>query len=77
LCLQTIVSKGITSEHTVGLSESQITIAFGMPPEQPTPHCAASWHMAPTDPLPIVRSDAFFDRTTAPCVTTSKREHGV
>jgi hypothetical protein len=30
---------------------SEITIAFGMPPERPMPHCAASWNMAPTDPL--------------------------
>ena len=56
---------------------SEITIAGGMPPERPTPNVAASWNVAPTDPRPIVRYDAFFDRTTAPCVTTSKREHGV
>ena len=36
---------------------SEITSAFGMPPERPTPHCAASWNVAPTDPLPIVRYD--------------------
>jgi len=29
-----------------------------MPPERLTPNVAASWHVAPTDPLPIVRSDA-------------------
>ncbi len=28
-----------------------------MPPERPTPHFAASWNVAPTDPLPIVRYD--------------------
>jgi putative SOS response-associated peptidase YedK len=56
---------------------SEITIAFGIPPERPTPNFAASWNMTPTDPLPIVRYDAFFDRTTEPCVNTSKREHGV
>ena len=37
---------------------SEITSAFGMPPERPTPNCAASWNVAPTDPLPIVRYDA-------------------
>jgi putative SOS response-associated peptidase YedK len=36
---------------------SEITIACGMPLERPTPHCAASWNVAPTDPLPIVRYD--------------------
>jgi putative SOS response-associated peptidase YedK len=36
---------------------SEITIAFGIPPERPTPHFAASWNVAPTDPLPIVRYD--------------------
>jgi putative SOS response-associated peptidase YedK len=29
-----------------------------MPPEGPTPHGAASWHVAPPEPLPIVREDA-------------------
>ena len=37
---------------------SAITIACGMPPEQPTPHIAGSWNVAPTDPLPIVHYDA-------------------
>jgi putative SOS response-associated peptidase YedK len=37
---------------------SAITSAFGMPPERPTPHGAASWNVAPTAPLPIVRSEA-------------------
>ena len=37
---------------------SEIKIAFGMPPERPTPNFAASWNVAPTDPLPIVRYDA-------------------
>ena len=56
---------------------SEIKIAFGIPPERPAPNFAASWNVAPTDPLPIVRYDAFFDRTTALCVNTRKREHGV
>ena len=29
-----------------------------MPPERPTPHCAASGTVAPTEPLPSVRDDA-------------------
>ena len=37
---------------------SEIKIAFGIPPERPTPHVAASWNVVPTDPLPIVRYDA-------------------
>jgi len=37
---------------------SEITIAFGLPPERPPPNCAASWNVAPTDPLPIVRYNA-------------------
>src|SRR5262249_22302280 len=34
---------------------SEIKIAFGIPPERPAPNFAASWNVAPTDPLPIVR----------------------
>jgi putative SOS response-associated peptidase YedK len=30
----------------------------GFPPERPTPNFAASWNVAPTDPLPVVRYDA-------------------
>jgi putative SOS response-associated peptidase YedK len=37
---------------------SEIEIAFGIPPERPTPNITASWNVAPTDPLPVVRYDA-------------------
>jgi putative SOS response-associated peptidase YedK len=37
---------------------SEIRIAFGIPPERPTPNFAPSWNVAPTDPLPVVRYDA-------------------
>jgi len=37
---------------------SEIKIAFGIPPERPTPNIAPSWNVAPTDPLPVVRYDA-------------------
>jgi putative SOS response-associated peptidase YedK len=37
---------------------SDIRIAFGIPPERPSPNFAASWNVAPTDPLPVVRYDA-------------------
>jgi SOS response associated peptidase (SRAP) len=37
---------------------SAIRIAFGIPPERPSPNFAPSWNVAPTDPLPIVRYDA-------------------
>jgi len=37
---------------------SEIKIAFGIPPERPAPNFAPTWNGAPTDPLPIVRSDA-------------------
>jgi putative SOS response-associated peptidase YedK len=37
---------------------SEIKVAFRIPPERPTPNFAASWNVAPTDPLPIVRYDA-------------------
>lgn len=37
---------------------SEIKIAFRIPPERPTPNFAASWNVAPTDPLPVVRYDA-------------------
>jgi putative SOS response-associated peptidase YedK len=36
---------------------SEIKIAFGIPPERPTPNIAPSWNVAPTDPLPIVHYD--------------------
>jgi putative SOS response-associated peptidase YedK len=36
---------------------SEIKIAFGIPPSRPAPNFAASWNVAPTDPLPIVRYD--------------------
>jgi putative SOS response-associated peptidase YedK len=36
---------------------SEIKIAFGIPAERPSPNFAASWNVAPTDPLPIVRFD--------------------
>jgi putative SOS response-associated peptidase YedK len=36
---------------------SEIRIAFGIPPERPTPNIAPSWNVAPTDPLPVVRYD--------------------
>src|SRR5437660_1345959 len=37
---------------------SEIKIAFGIPPERPTPNIAPSWNLAPTDPAPIVYFDA-------------------
>src|ERR1700730_8376346 len=37
---------------------SEIKIAFAIPPNRPTPNFAASWNVAPTDPLPVVRYDA-------------------
>jgi putative SOS response-associated peptidase YedK len=37
---------------------SEIRIAFGIPPERPSPNFAPSWNVAPTDPLPVVRYDA-------------------
>src|SRR5690349_24835596 len=37
---------------------SEIKIAFRIPPERPAPNFAASWNVAPTDPLPVVRYDA-------------------
>jgi putative SOS response-associated peptidase YedK len=34
---------------------SEIKIAFGIPPERPSPNFPPSWNVAPTDSLPIVR----------------------
>jgi putative SOS response-associated peptidase YedK len=48
---------------------SEIKIAFGMPSERPTPHFAASWNVAPTDPLPIVRYDAKDHRRSRVCLS--------
>jgi hypothetical protein len=33
---------------------SEIKLVFSIPPERPTPKFAATWNVAPTDPLPIV-----------------------
>ena len=32
---------------------SEIKIAFGIPPERPTPNFPPSWNVAPTDTLPV------------------------
>jgi putative SOS response-associated peptidase YedK len=37
---------------------SEIKLVFSIPPEEPAPNFAASWNVAPTDPLPVVRWDA-------------------
>jgi putative SOS response-associated peptidase YedK len=37
---------------------SEIKLVFSIPPERPAPNFAASWNVAPTDPLPVVRYDA-------------------
>jgi putative SOS response-associated peptidase YedK len=37
---------------------SEIKLVFSIPPERPTPNFAASWNVAPTDSLPVVRYDA-------------------
>jgi hypothetical protein len=37
---------------------SEIKLAFSIPPHRPTRNFPPSWHLAPTDPLPVVRYDA-------------------
>jgi putative SOS response-associated peptidase YedK len=37
---------------------SEIKLVFSIPPHRPTPNFAASWNVAPTDPLPVVRFDS-------------------
>jgi SOS response associated peptidase (SRAP) len=37
---------------------SEIKLVFSIPPDRPTPNFAPTWNAAPTDPLPVVRSDA-------------------
>ena len=36
---------------------SEIKLVFSIPPHRPTPNFPASWNVAPTDPLPVVRYD--------------------
>jgi putative SOS response-associated peptidase YedK len=36
---------------------SELKLVFKIPPEEPLPNVAASWNVAPTDPVPIVRRD--------------------
>jgi len=40
---------------------SEIKLVFGIPPARPAPNFAASWNVAPTDPLPVVHYDAKAD----------------
>jgi putative SOS response-associated peptidase YedK len=44
---------------------SEIKLVFSIPPDRPTPNIAASWNVAPTDPLPVVRHDAKKDERRA------------
>ena len=37
---------------------SEIKVAFRIPPVRPAPNFPASWNVAPTDSLPVVRYDA-------------------
>jgi putative SOS response-associated peptidase YedK len=37
---------------------SEIKLVFSIPPQRPTPNVSASWNVAPTDPLPVVRYNA-------------------
>jgi putative SOS response-associated peptidase YedK len=36
---------------------SEIKLVFSIPPHRPTPNFSASWNVAPTDLLPVVRYD--------------------
>jgi putative SOS response-associated peptidase YedK len=36
---------------------SEVKLVFSIPPERPAPNFAASWNVAPTDSLPVVRYD--------------------
>ena len=36
---------------------SEIKLVFSIPPHRTTPNFPASWNVAPTDPLPVVRYD--------------------
>ena len=42
----------------VRLSSDVSEIKLVIPPHRPTPNVAASWNVAPTDPLPVIRYDA-------------------
>lgn len=37
---------------------SELKRVFGIPPQRPTPNIAANWNAAPTQDLPVVRTDA-------------------
>jgi putative SOS response-associated peptidase YedK len=50
--------EGMCGRAKLETDVSEIKIAFRIPPEYPTPNCAPSWNVAPTDNLPIVRYDA-------------------
>ena len=38
---------------------SEIKLVFSIPPERPAPNFAASWNVAPTDQLPVVRHEPY------------------
>src|SRR3984893_7828909 len=49
---------GMCGRARLSSDVSEIKLVFSIPPHRPTPNIAASWNVAPTDPLPIVRYDA-------------------
>jgi putative SOS response-associated peptidase YedK len=47
---------------------SEIKLVFSIRSERPAPNFAASWNVAPTDPLPVVRYDILDgQRTSTSC----------
>jgi putative SOS response-associated peptidase YedK len=50
-------SGGMCGRARLSSDVSEIKLVFSIPPERPAPNFSASWNVAPTDSLPIVRYD--------------------
>jgi putative SOS response-associated peptidase YedK len=55
---QDAIFRAVRGRVRLSSDVSEIKLVFSIPPHRPTPNIAASWNVAPTDPLPVVRYDA-------------------
>jgi putative SOS response-associated peptidase YedK len=52
------MSRAMCGRVRLSSDVNEIKLVFSIPPERPMPNIAASWNVAPTDPLPVVRYDS-------------------
>ena len=54
-CAITLTATGCGGRARLSSDVSEIKVAFRIPPERLAPNFPATWNVAPTDPLPVVR----------------------